>query len=326
MINAEKAKIPVVVIFAPTATGKTALALNLFGKSSFSFFKGKGELISADSMQVYKKLDIGTAKPTKEEKSLLEHHLIDICSYETQFNVADFINEADKLCKEIWSRKKIPVIAGGTGFYIRSFLLGLPQTPESNENVRNQLKKECNENGAEFMYEQLKRIDPQSAKKIDKNDVYRILRALEVFRLTGKTRSSFALETKLRDSYDFCTIILERNREELFERINNRVDKMFELGLKTEVENLIKNGAKSTMPGMQAIGYKEWFEIDFSTQEGIELIRKKIQKNSRKYAKKQYTYMKDIPNAASIHIDSDDEKELVRKVEKVLLEKLSIFY
>lgn len=322
--NVVNAKIPVVVVFAPTATGKTALALNLFGKSSLSFFKGRGELISADSMQVYKGLDIGTAKPSLKEKNLLKHHLVDICDCKTQFTVADFISSADELCKNIWSRKKIPIVAGGTGFYIRSFLLGLPQTPESNAVIRNQLKNECIEKGIEYMYCELKKVDSVSADKINKNDEYRILRALEVFRLTGKPRSSFPLENKLRDSFDFLTIILERNREELFKRINERVDKMFEMGLQTEVEQLIKNGATSDMPGMQAIGYREWFENDFSTSEGIELIKKQIQKDSRKYAKKQYTYMKDIPDAIRIHIDSESEDEIACKVEQLLLKKFSV--
>lgn len=314
MISNPEAKIPVVVIFAPTATGKTALCLNIFGKGSHSFFKAKGELISADSMQVYRGLDIGTAKPDNFEKEQLTHHLIDVLDFNEQFNVSDFIQKADELCESIFSQKKIPVVAGGTGFYIRNFLLGLPETPESNEDLRQALIQRCKIEGKEKLYQELEKIDPESAEKINPNDEYRILRALEVFYLTGKPRSCFKLNTQLREKYNFCIIILEREREELYERINRRVDLMFEAGLKKEVTDLISKGATEQMPGMQAIGYREWFLHDYNTQEGIEKIKYEIKRNSRKYAKKQYTFMKDIPGAHIVDA-SDEEKTLMQVTE-----------
>lgn len=314
-------RIPVIVVFAPTATGKTALALNLFGHSSHSFFKDKAELISADSIQAYRKLNIGTAKPTSTELLELPHHLINIRDYTEQYNVADFVESADFLCKKIWESGKIPLVAGGTGFYIRNFLLGLPRTPESDENLRNELKQKCKDFGKYYMYDELKKIDPISAKKININDEYRILRALEVFYLTGKPRSSFELTKNLRDKFNFITIILEKNRESLYQRINERVDMMFCQGLKEEVFSLIEEGAKKDMPGMQAIGYREWFCNDYNCSEGLLKIREEIKHSSRKYAKKQYTFMQGIPNANII--SADNESKMINEVELLLMENLN---
>lgn len=312
-------KIPVVVIFAPTASGKTALAINLFGKGSPSFFNGKAELISADSMQVYRKLDIGTAKPDEKEKSELTHHLIDIRDFDQQFTVSDFVNEADLLCEDIYRRGKIPLVMGGTGFYIRNFLLGLPVTPPSDENLRNKLKERIKVEGKEALYAELKKVDEQSAAKININDEYRILRALEVFYLTGKPRSHFELNDSLREKFEFHTFILEREREELYQRINRRVDIMFEKGLENEVRSLIAEGASKDMPAFQAIGYREWFAGDMTSKEGIEKIKSEIKHWSRKYAKKQYTFMKGIPGANIIQVTSDEE--CFNQVEQLLLKR-----
>ncbi len=293
----KKQKIPVLVIFAPTASGKTALTFDLFGSGSHSFFKGKAEIISADSMQVYRGLDIGTAKPTLKERQELPHHLIDIASPDAQFSVADFVKLADDAAKDIYSRGKLPVVAGGTGFYIRSFLLGLPATPEPPSHIRAALREELETSGLEAMYGQLMAVDPESAGKINKNDAYRILRALEIYRTTGKPRGFFEAKISLREEYDFFTVILNRERDELFERINARVDLMFDSGLEDEVRSLIKSGLTSGMPGMQAIGYREFFEYGWDLVSDTSLIREKIKKNSRKYAKKQYVFMKGIPGA-----------------------------
>ncbi len=320
--------IPVITVFAPTATGKTALALNLFGEGSRSFFKGKAELISADSMQVYRKLDIGTAKPGKEEQKLLRHHLVDILDFDEQFTVSDFVEKADFLCGDIYSRGKIPFVAGGTGFYIRSFLLGLPETPPSDGLLREELKKRIKIEGKEVFYKKLKDIDPASAEKINPNDEYRIIRALEVFMISGKPRSAFEMNARLREKFDFCTIILERSRNSLYGRIDRRVDSMFASGLEKEVMNLIENeGARSWMPGMKAIGYREWFsffnpdEKDFlksreDKEKAVEKIRAEIKRSSRKYAKKQYTFMNDIPSAKKIN--ADDEEKMFFEVSETI--------
>ena len=299
-------QIPVIVIFAPTASGKTALAVNLFGKDSHSFFKDiKFELVSADSVQIYRGLDVGSAKPSAYEKQALAHHLIDLYEPERLFNVSDFVNLCDETCADLYSRGIVPVVLGGTGFYIRNFILGLPETPESDEKIRNMIKSRLEKEGNEALYQELCRIDPESAAKINVNDAYRICRALEIFYSTGKPKSSFVMSGEPRKNYRFCTIILNREREELYERINRRVDIMYENGLKEEVLALIERGCTKQTPAMQAIGYKEWFDHDFNTDEGTAAILHDIKRNSRKYAKKQYVFMNDIPGAVKISMKDD---------------------
>lgn len=304
------------MLFAPTASGKTALSIKLFGKSSLSCFKDKAELISADSMQVYKGLDIGTAKPDENERKELKHHLIDILEPDCQFSVADFVSRADSCCSEIFSRGKIPLVAGGTGFYIRNFILGLPETPVSDEKIRNQLKERIKKEGKEILYAELKSVDPESAAKINVNDEYRICRALEVFYSTGKPRSSFKMSTKMRENFNFKVLILETLREKLYERINLRVEKMFENGLEQEIHSLYKKGFGKSAPGMQAIGYREWFLEDGTLRSDSEQVLLEIQHDSRKYAKKQYTFMADIPGA--VKIDASDDEKMYLEVQRNL--------
>ena len=304
------------MLFAPTASGKTALSIKLFGKSSLSCFKDKAELISADSMQVYKGLDIGTAKPDENERKELKHHLIDILEPDCQFSVADFVSRADSCCSEIFSRGKIPLVAGGTGFYIRNFILGLPETPVADEKIRNQLKERIKKEGKEILYAELKSVDPESAAKINVNDEYRICRALEVFYSTGKPRSSFKMSTKMRENFNFKVLILETPREKLYERINLRVEKMFENGLEQEIHSLYKKGFGKSAPGMQAIGYREWFLEDGTLRSDSEQVLLEIQHDSRKYAKKQYTFMADIPGA--VKIDASDDEKMYLEVQRNL--------
>lgn len=309
-------RIPVVVLFAPTASGKTALSIKLFGKSSLFCFKGRAELVSADSMQVYKGLDIGTAKPDENEKNELPHHLIDILEPDEQFSVADFVSMADSCCREIYGRGKIPLVAGGTGFYIRNFIMGLPETPVSDEKIRNSLKERIKNEGNEALYAELESVDAESAAKINVNDWYRICRALEVFYSTGKPRSSFKVSSKMRENYDFKVIVLESERAKLYEKINFRVEKMFERGLAGEVRALYEKGFGKSAPGMQAIGYREWFLDDGSLRSDVENVMQEIKRDSRKYAKKQYTYISGIPGA--LKIDASDEEKMIFEVQKAL--------
>ena len=309
-------RIPVVVLFAPTASGKTALSIKLFGKSSLFCFKGRSELVSADSMQVYKGLDIGTAKPDENEKNELPHHLIDILEPDEQFSVADFVSMADSCCREIYGRGKIPLVAGGTGFYIRNFIMGLPETPVSDEKIRNSLKERLKNEGNEALYAELESVDAESAAKINVNDGYRICRALEVFYSTGKPRSSFKISSKMREIYDFKVIVLEAERAKLYEKINFRVEKMFERGLAGEVHALYEKGFGKSAPGMQAIGYREWFLDDGSLRSDVENVMQEIKRDSRKYAKKQYTYISGIPGA--LKIDASDEEKMIFEVQKAL--------
>lgn len=308
-------KIPVIVIFAPTASGKTALTRELFSPSG-SHFILNGEVVSADSMQVYKQMDIGTAKPEPEFCRQIPHHLIDLVSPDVQFTVADFVTKADEVCEEIYARGKIPVVCGGTGFYIRNFLFGLPETPESDEKLRNELKERLERTGNEAMYAELKIIDPESAERIHINDSYRILRSLEVFYTTGQKQSSFRLEQSLREKYDFLFIVLQPPRELLYQRIGMRVEQMFESGLEAEVKALLEKGYTKETPGMKAIGYSEWFESD-----SLEEIKAAIIHHSCKYAKKQYTYIKDIPGSEVVSFTASDED--ICKVRKIIEQKFT---
>lgn len=309
-------KIPVLVIFAPTASGKTALMSELFSPKG-SHFILNAEVISADSQAVYKGMDIGTAKPDSDLCKNLPHHLINILTPDKQFNVSDFVDLTDAACRDIYSRGKVPVVCGGTGFYIRNFLYGLAPTPVSDEKLRAQLKERIALEGNEKLYEELKKIDPESANRIHVNDAYRICRALEVFYLSGKTRTSFKIEPALRSEYDFLFLVLQPPREVLYERIRKRVDLMFEAGLEKEVQNLIAQGYNKDTPGMKAIGYSEWFEY-----EDLEKIREEIKHHSCKYAKKQYTYIRDIPG--STVIDFNATESAYQKVSAIIKNHFSM--
>lgn len=305
---ADSAKIPVIVFFAPTATGKTALTLELFGSGSLFDFKNKTEILSCDSQAVYKYFDIGTAKPTPEERAAVPYHLVDFADPAIQFGLGEFMEEADRLCGEIWSRKNVPVLCGGTGFYARNFILGAPTTPESDEKIRVHIKEKLVELGKESLYAELKIVDPLSARKININDEYRICRALEVFYTSGKPLSSYALPDVPRSQYEFLTIILNRDKDDLYRRIDLRVEKMFEEGLAEEIKKLKSMGYTKDTPAMKAIGYSEFFIDGLS----VDQVKEKIKNDSHHYAKKQYTFMRGIPGAVTV--DADDKDRVARLV------------
>ena len=305
---ADSAKIPVIVFFAPTATGKTALTLELFGSGSLFDFKNKAEILSCDSQAVYKYFDIGTAKPTPEERAAVPYHLVDFADPAIQFGLGEFMEEADRFCGEIWSRKNVPVLCGGTGFYARNFILGAPTTPESDEKIRVHIKEKLAELGKESLFAELKIVDPLSARKININDEYRICRALEVFYTSGKPLSSYALPDVPRSQYEFLTIILNRDKDDLYRRIDLRVEKMFEEGLAEEIEKLKSMGYTKDPPAMKAIGYSEFFIDGLS----VDQVKEKIKNDSHHYAKKQYTFMRGIPGAVTV--DADDKDRVARLV------------
>ena len=309
----QESKIPVIVIFAPTASGKTALTKELFCEQG-SHFLFKAQIISADSQAVYKGMDIGTAKPEPELCSLIPHHLINIRTPDQQYNVSDFVDDADSLCKQIYSQGDIPVVCGGTGFYIRNFLYGIPKTPVSDQTLRNKLKQRIELEGNSALYKELQTIDPTSAAKIHPNDAYRICRALEVYYLSGKTRTEFAVQPELRSKYNFTFIVLEPPRDILYQRIEQRVNQMIEQGLEQEVQSLIAAGYTKDSPGLKAIGYQEWFEYENKDQ-----VRQAIIHHTRKYAKKQYTYIRDIPG--SLVIPYKNPAEDIYKVYDLLKNK-----
>ena len=282
-------------------------------------------------MQVYRGMNIGTAKPSAEERAKLPHHLIDIRDPSEQFNVGDFVRLADEACAEIASREKLPVVSGGTGFYLKNFILGLSKAPPSDKSIREQLRQELTEKGAESLMEELASCDNISANRIHINDEYRLLRALEVYRSCGKPLSSFEVNTaKNRPNFNFLIIGLSRPREELYRRINLRCAEMFKQGFAAEVTSLFKSGYTPEDPGLRAIGYREFFveaveggEFSADKQgkwrfsEDIEGVQVLVAQNSRRYAKRQITFFSGIPNVNWVEPGRDDA-ETAEKIRNIL--------
>jgi tRNA dimethylallyltransferase len=245
-------------------------------------------------MQVYKGLDIGSAKPDTAYLERLPHHLISIREPDQNFSAGDFVVESERLIPGIYDRCKIPVISGGTAFYFKNFLYGLPEIPEIDKTFREQLNRELSVGGLSTLYNELCLCDPQSGERLNSNDSSRIIRALEVFRATGKPLSSFKLSEKIRDDYPMVIIGLERDRSELYSRIDRRVDIMFEQGLIGEIQKLMNKGVHSDFPSMRGIGYSEFFEMKNRGCMTIEDLKEKIKQDSRRYAKRQITFFKSL--------------------------------
>ncbi len=305
--------IPVLVIFAPTATGKTELVYRLFGRDTASPYADQAEIISADSMQVYRGMNIGTAKPDDAFLEELPHRMIDLCTPDMQFGSGGFNALADQYCREIIAAGKLPVICGGTAFYIKNFVYGLPDTPEADEATRLLVQQRLETEGAEKLWNELNELDPESASKIHVHDMYRIRRALEVCLATGKKRSDFGQQNEPRKGYRFIVLNLERPRAELFQRIDQRVVQMMDEGLADEFESLVKAGYRSEHPGMQAIGYREFFMVpDRSDRDAV--IRM-IQHDTHRYAKRQQTFIKTMPIAQTVA--ADDYSAVLNAVESL---------
>ena len=292
-----------IIIAGPTAVGKTSLSVKLASRLD-------GEIISADSMQVYKGMDIGSAKITKEEMCGIPHHMIDILEPNEDFNVAMFQKSADKLIKDIGSRGKTPIIAGGTGFYIQSALYGIEFTGgETDDDLRETLEDEAREYGIMHMEAMLEEVDPESLLR-DRGNLKRIIRALEYKRLTGKKMSDKnAAERARRPKYDAAFFCVTMPRDMLYERINERVDMMMEQGLVDEVRKLCTAGIPETSNAMQGLGYRQLIPYINGTMELADAVEN-IKKETRHFAKRQVTWFKREKNV--IWIDrtdfrSDDE-------------------
>jgi tRNA dimethylallyltransferase len=271
-------------------------------------------------MQVYRGMDIGTAKPSAEERARLPHHLIDIRNPDEQFNAGDFVRLADEACLDIAGRGRLPVLSGGTGFYLKNFILGLPEAPPSDAEIRSQLKKELREKGAAALMEELASGDPESAARIHPNDEYRLVRALEVLRLTGRPLSSCRVSGARgrgageRPPYRFLIIGLSRPREELYRRIDLRCRAMFRAGLAAEVQRLYEAGYTPRDPGLRAIGYREFFAEDGARwrrlPEDTAELEALVARNSRRYAKRQITYFNSIPGVKWIDAARDPAEQI----------------
>ena len=310
--NFQKQKKKVIVIAGPTATGKSSLAMTL------SELYG-GEIISADSMQVYRGMDIGTAKPTKEELLRIPHHLIDIREVNDPFNVVDFYYEARHCCHLVHTRENIPLIVGGSGFYLHSLLYGPPCGPPSMPELRKSLEEEIERLGCDTLYERLKQLDPQYALSITKNDKQKIIRALEIVTLTGKMVSKLSWKTRsFPQNYDFRCWFLHRPRENLYKRIEARCDKMIEQGLLEEVALLDKMGIRLNTSASQAIGYRQALEFLDSKQSKEDYLHfvNTFKQASRNYAKRQFTWFRREPLFRWLDLDMHDKEialEIIRQ-------------
>lgn len=306
----EEKKPKAIVICGPTASGKTALSIELAKKIG-------GEIISCDSMQIYKDMDIGTAKPTKEEMQGIKHYLIDFVSPDKRYSVADFKQDAKNAMKEIIAKGKTPIIVGGTGLYVDSLIYEIDYPNiEFDENYRKQLEEKAEKEGLEKLYEEAKKIDPQAIEKISVNDQKRILRILEIYHATGKNKTEQEKESRKNPvEYDYHVYAINWDREKLYERINKRVDIMIEQGLIEEVQKIYQKYA--TFPtAMQGLGYKEvveYLENKCTKEEMIE----KIKMETRRYAKRQLTWFR--KNKQTIWLDG---QEKIQNNIKIILEGL----
>lgn len=297
-----KPKKRVIVLAGPTAVGKSALGLSLakiYG----------GEIISADSMQVYRGMDIGTAKPSLKEREEVPHHLIDIRDVNENFNVVDFYYEARHCCQLAINRESIPLVVGGSGFYLHSLLYGPPSGPPSVAELRKSLEDECLKLGSAALYARLQQVDPIYANTITKNDAQKIIRALEIVTLTGKKVSKLSWKGRRKpQNYDFRCWFLHRPREILYRRIDERCDMMLLEGLLDEVERLDKAGLRGNTSAAQAIGYRQALQFLDSkrSKEDYKHFVESFKQASRHYAKRQFTWFRKEPLFRWLDLDMHD--------------------
>lgn len=299
-----KPKKKVLVISGPTGVGKTALSLALAARLN-------GEVVSADSMQVYRGMDIGTAKATMQERSQVPHHLIDIRDVKERFTVVDFFHEAKLACDSILARGKTPIVVGGTGFYLHVFLYGPPAGPPSQKELRDMLEAEMEKFSPEAMYDRLEKIDPEYARTITKHDRVKIIRALEIITLTQNKVSHLDWNKNHNPiEYDVHCWFLYRNRAELYRRIEDRCDAMLQEGLVEEVAKLQSEGLHENVSACKAIGYRqvlEYLETDQS-DEDYEHMKRQLKKASRHYAKRQFTWFRKEPEFKWMDLDIHDKE------------------
>jgi tRNA dimethylallyltransferase len=293
------------VICGPTAVGKTALALQL--AEVFD-----GEIISADSRQVFRLMDIGTAKPTLEEQKRAKHHLIDVAWPDEEFHAAHFLAHSEPLVKDILQRNKRPFLVGGTGLYIKAFTEGLLDAPSADQAFRDHLNARAEQEGRSVLHAELAKVDPQSAARLHPNDLIRIVRALEVYEQSGQPLSS------LQDDHGFSgqpyrtiKICLHMDRDALYQRINQRAEVMFEEGLLEEAESLLKAGYDPALKTLRTIGYRQAFALlsdDMTYEEALD----SLQQATRRYAKQQLTWFR--KDKSMIWLESSDDFVTIRKV------------
>lgn len=298
-------KIPLIILTGPTAVGKTDLSIKIAKDLD-------AEIISADSMQIYEYMDVGSAKVTKEEMDGIHHYMIDEVKPDFKFSVSEFQLRADKYIDEIIEKNKLSLVTGGTGLYLNSLIYNMDfAKSDANNELRESLRLELEEHGIDYMHEKLRSLDEESANRIHKNNTKRVIRALEVC-LSGEKMNDFSRDLKFNDKYEPIIIVLNRERDHLYERINKRVDIMLEKGLIDEVKNLLNMGYSKDLVSMQGIGYKEiikYLDGEYTYDEAIEVIKR----DSRRYAKRQITWFKRYESAKWFNLDEYNDFNILEK-------------
>ena len=309
-------KKPLIILTGPTAVGKTALSIKLAKAVN-------GEIISADSMQVYKYMDIGTAKIEKDEMQGVKHYLINVLSPEEEFNIVKFQILAKEAMEEIYAKGKIPIIVGGTGFYIQSLVYDIDfKENDGDKTIRESLEAEADLIGPDAMHEKLKQIDPKAAEEIHPNNIKKVIRALEFFEQTGQPISLHNEEERKKESpYNFSYFVLNQSRDILYKRINQRIDKMVEMGLLKEVEFLKEKGYDKSLVSMQGLGYKEILDCldgSMTLEEAIYILKR----DTRHFAKRQVTWFKREKEVIWLSKDEyPDENAILNEMLVILKEK-----
>jgi tRNA dimethylallyltransferase len=296
-----------VVVCGPTGIGKTSFAIKLARRF-------KGEIVGADSMQIYRHMDIGTAKPTPEERALVRHHMVNIVDPDEHFDAEKYAEQALAKIVELSERKVLPFVVGGTGLYIKALIYGLFETPKIDPKLRRNLKKEAVEKGRVHLHERLKACDPEAARRIHVNDAYRVVRALEVFEATAKTLSERQEAHRFRrQRVHTLKIGLKMERGALYKRIDSRVDLMIREGLQAEIENLFKAGYASDLKSMQSLGYRHMAAYLRGEIDWAETLRT-LKRDTRRYAKRQMTWFNADPEIVWLTRDRIEQAEaMVRR-------------
>lgn len=310
-MNSDRPKPKIVVICGPTGVGKTSAAIEIAGEF-------KGEIVNADSMQIYKYMDIGTAKPASDEQARVKHHMIDIVYPNESFDAAMYAKMARETVIKLDRQDTVSFVVGGTGFYIKALLYGLFIGPAKggDVNIRERLKAEATIHGAAFLHKYLSKCDPIAAENIHPNDTYRIIRALEIYEITGKSISEYHEEHRFTDEpFKVLTIGLDMNREILYDRINSRVDAMIDAGLVDEVKGLLGKGYSESLKPMQSIGYRhavDYIKGRLTWDEALSTLKR----DTRRYAKRQMTWFKADSRIA--WIKPEQLKDSIRLIKKFL--------
>lgn len=308
---------PLIVVLGPTAVGKTDLSLNMAENLN-------AEIISADSMQIYKEMNIGTAKVSKKIRNKIPHHMIDVIKPDQNFSVADYQEYIDNLIPKIINKGKIPLMVGGTGLYINAVVDGfmLPDM-EPDYNLRKDLRQKSKKHGNEYVHDILKEIDPPLAEKLHPNDLRRVIRGIEIYRITGKTKTYYKdKQEKKKERYKTIKIGLKREREELYHRINERVEKMVEKGLIEEVKYL-KNKYNLSKTAAQALGYKEIMSY-LNDEYDINEAKRIIKRDSRHYAKKQLSFFKRDKKINWFNLSKTKQSKILNEIFKLINKKFKV--